>query len=258
MMVYKLSTIIKGALEKVSGEKNKIKYPPEYYEQTGNLKENLCKYKVAIKEIKAKYEPFLLKAENDKKGQVLQNKSVLKYEQEINQKIREELDYARLLTHYRQGDVTAPGLNILIRFAERNDSPKRVEEFKKELRILRGRDKLIYAKNLVRGEIIEDLMRDINYNVKPAGKSAEYPLDWQKKLERLMNELEKNSLSLDDEGHDDKIRAIWHDISQEAEESFRATLKERELEAKETAIQTSQQEVSPKIRRRSLDSVQDR
>jgi len=231
-MGNKLMTIIKGAIEKISGDQNKIKFPPEYYEPTDNLKENLCKYKVAIEEVKAKYDLFLLKGVNDQGIYGHKSGVVKKYERGLIGKMGEELEYARLLTHYRLGDVTSPGLKKLIKFAEKYDRPIRVKDFKKELRILRGRNKLIYVKNLVRGEIAEDLMRDIKFNVKPGGERAEYPLDWSKKLTRLMNELEKNKLVLSDEGQDDKIREIWSNISRDEEQLFRTNLQEKEAQAK--------------------------
>jgi len=214
-------------------EQNKIKFPPEYYETSTDLKENLCKYKVAVEQIKAKYEPYLLKDFSDKRfNSDLSKITVGKFEKKIHKNINDEVEYARLLTLYKLGDTTKPGLEKLVRFAERYDSPKMAAMFKNKLQIAKAQRRLIDVKNLVRGEIADDLMRDITYNVKPDGVRAEYPIDWVKKLNKLNSELEKKGLVLDGQGQDDKIRESWSNICRDAEKLFRTTLQEQEAQAK--------------------------
>jgi hypothetical protein len=226
-----LSNLLKGFLEKTGREQNKIKFPPEYYETSTDLKENLCKYKVALEQIKTKYEGYLLKDTLDKRYSGLSQKKITKYENRIDEKINDEVEYARLMTLYRLGDVTKPGLKKLVRLAEIYDSPKMAAMFKNKFKIIQTQRKLIDVKNLVRRKIADDLMRDITYNVKPDGVRAEFPIDWVKKLNMLNSELEKRGLVLDGQGQENKIREIWSNICRDAEQSFRTNLQEKEAQA---------------------------
>lgn len=223
-MVNTLSNTINRILERLGRRENNLDFPPEYYERTDDLRVTLCKFEKAVELIKEKYEPFLLKiaqAEQDKS--FFERKEIEDYKKKIEERIKDEVEYARLVALYRLGDVTKPGLEKLIRYARTYD-PKMVEVFKKEFRILKGRDKLLYVKNLARGRIANDLMMDIRRNINPWGERAEKPFDWKKKLKLLNDGLAEKGLLLDDENHDERIKDIWYNVCKEMGGTFRVSL----------------------------------
>lgn len=227
-----LSDTIKNIFKKLRGEENRINFPVEYYQRTDDLRESLCKYKEAVELIKAKYEPYLLKGPQDIMFNSNPNqKTIASYKSKIRKKLSNELEYARLLTLYRLGDVTKSGLENLVRYAYTYD-PKMTKEFKKRLNILRSQGRLMDVRNLARGKVANDLMDDIKNNINPWGERAVSPVDWVQKLKALNSALAEKGLVLDGKGQDKVIKEIWYSVCRETESSVKVTLNENKDLAK--------------------------
>lgn len=227
-----LSDTIKNIFKKLGGEENRINFPAEYYQRTDDLRESLCKYKEAVELIKAKYDPYLLKTSHNKMfNSDFNKKTIDSFESKIKKKMSNELEYARLLTLYRLGDLTKSGLENMVRFAYTYD-PKMVKEYKNKLNILQSQDRIMDVRNLARGKVADDLMDDIKNNINPWGERTASPVDWVNKLKALNSALAKKGLVLDGKGQDKIIKEIWDSVCREAERSDKVTLNENKGLAK--------------------------